>query len=142
MELHLVTALGRPSFEDAETKRGERANGSGLLCVFEDLTAGVVFLFHVSKVSQMPQKASFFFIFFRARPLPIFEKIQQDGKTKYKRVKGQHLYNPVNLRGQYSSFFASAVMAGIIKNIKRGRKFIITKGPNFEAFKEGKLRAL
>lgn len=72
----------------------------------------------------------------------IFEKIQQDGKTKYKRVKGQHLYNPVNLRGQYSSFFASAVMAGIIKNIKRGRKFIITKGPNFEAFKEGKLRAL
>ena len=72
----------------------------------------------------------------------ILEKIQQDGKTKYKRVKGQHIYNPVDLRGQYSSFFASAVMAGIIKNIKRERKFIITKGPNFEAFKGGKLRAL
>ena len=72
----------------------------------------------------------------------VFEKVESDGKQKYRRKKGGFLYNPVDLRGQYSSFFASAVMAGIIKNVKEGKKFIITKGPNFEAFKEGKLRAL
>lgn len=72
----------------------------------------------------------------------VFEKVQQDGKVKYKRVNGQHLYNPVDLRGQYSSFFASAVLAGILKNIKKGRKYILAKGPNFENFKQGNLKAL
>lgn len=72
----------------------------------------------------------------------VFEKVQQDGKLKYKRVNGQHLYNPTDLRGQYSSFFASAVLAGILKNIKKGRKYILAKGPNFENFKQGNLKAL
>lgn len=72
----------------------------------------------------------------------ILEKIEQDGKINYKRVKGKHIYKPTDLRGQYSSFFASAVLSGILKNVKEGRKFILTKGPNFEAFKEGKLKAL
>jgi len=72
----------------------------------------------------------------------VLEKLEVDGKTKYKRPKGRHLYNPTDLRGQHSSFFASAVLAGILKNVKEGKKFILTKGPNFEAFKEGKLKAL
>ena len=72
MEFHLVTALGRPSFEDAEAKRSERADRSSLFGVFEDFGAGVVFLFHVSKVSQMLQKASFFFIFFSDQTPPHF----------------------------------------------------------------------
>jgi len=46
MEFHLVRTFRRPSFEDAEGKRGERANGSGFFCVVEDFAAGVVFLFH------------------------------------------------------------------------------------------------
>jgi len=52
MEFHLVTALGRPSFEDAEAKRSERADRSGLFCVVEDFAAGVVFLFHAFKVTD------------------------------------------------------------------------------------------
>jgi hypothetical protein len=76
MEFHLVRAFRGPSFEDPEAKRGERANRSGLLGVVEDFAAGVVFLFHALNVSQMGGKASIFFIFFRARPLPIFENIQ------------------------------------------------------------------
>ena len=64
MEFDLVGAFRRPSFEHAKGEGGKRADRFGLFGVFEDFAAGVVFLFHVSKVSQMPQKASFFFIFF------------------------------------------------------------------------------
>ena len=64
MEFDLVRTFGRPPLEDAEVDRGERADRLGLLCVFEDFGAGVVFLFHAYNVAQMPRKASFFFIFF------------------------------------------------------------------------------
>ncbi len=47
MELDLVRTLGRPSFEHAKAQAGERANRLVLLCVFDDLCAGVVFLLHV-----------------------------------------------------------------------------------------------
>ena len=50
--------------------------------------------------------------------------------------------NGVNINSYFSSFFASAALAGIIKYEKEGRRFIIKKGPNFEAFKEGKLKAI
>jgi hypothetical protein len=50
--------------------------------------------------------------------------------------------NGVNIGSYFSSFFASAALAGIIKYEKEGRRFIIKKGPNFEAFKEGKLKAI
>ncbi len=76
MEFDLVRTFRCPSFEHTKRERGKRADRFVLLCVFEDFAAGVVFLFHVSKVSQNGQKASFFFIFFRPRPLPIFEKIR------------------------------------------------------------------
>lgn len=61
MEFDLVRTFRRPSFEDAEANRSERANGSGFFCVVEDLTAGVVFLLHVYTLPQNPEKARDFF---------------------------------------------------------------------------------
>lgn len=74
--------------------------------------------------------------------LGVFQKLDVDGKTKYKRPTSNHIYNPVDLRGQYSSFFASAKHAGILDYKKVGKDYFLIKGPNFDAFKEGKLRAL
>ena len=68
------------------------------------------------------------------------EKIIQDGKTKYKR--GNYTFDPRELRGQHASFFAAAKNAGILGYRKVGRDYLLTKGPNFDAFKEGKLKAL
>ena len=67
-----------------------------------------------------------------------------DGKKQYSRTgEGSFKFSPANRwRGHFSSFFASAKMAGIIDYRKVGRDFFIKKGPNFEAFKEGKLKAL
>lgn len=64
MEFDLVATLRSPSFEDAEAKAGERADGSGLLRVFEDLCAGVVFLLHVYTLPRDGKKASIFLHFF------------------------------------------------------------------------------
>jgi hypothetical protein len=63
MEFDLVRTLCRPSFEDAEIQPSERANRFVADRVGLDVCAGVVFLFHVFKVSQMPQKARDFFAF-------------------------------------------------------------------------------
>jgi hypothetical protein len=46
------------------------------------------------------------------------------------------------LRGQHASFFAAAKNAGILGYRKVGREFFLTKGPNFDAFKSGELKAL
>lgn len=70
------------------------------------------------------------------------EKITQDGKTQFRKTKGGFLYNPRDLRGQHSSFFAAAKNAGILNYRKIGKDYFLIKGPNFEAFKEGKLKAL
>ena len=70
------------------------------------------------------------------------EKITQDGKTKFRKTKGGFLYNQRDLRGQHASFFAAAKNAGILGYRKVGRDFFLTKGPNFEAFKKGELKAL
>lgn len=71
-----------------------------------------------------------------------FRKLESDGKTKYKRPNSLHLYSSTDLRGQYSSFFASAKLAGILDYEKIGKDYFLKKGPNYEAFKEGKLKAL
>jgi hypothetical protein len=68
------------------------------------------------------------------------EKIVKDGKTKYKR--GNFTFEPRELRGQHASFFAAAKNAGILNYRKVGRDFLLTKGPNFDAYKEGRLKAL
>ena len=70
------------------------------------------------------------------------EKITQDGKTKYRKTKGNHIYEPRQLRGQHSSFFAAAKNAGILGYRKIGKDFFLVKGPNFDAFKSGQLKAL
>jgi hypothetical protein len=74
--------------------------------------------------------------------LGVFQKVKEDGKIKYKRPGTDYIYSQRDLRGQYSSFFASAKHAGILSYRKVGKDFLFIKGPNFEAFKQGKLRAL
>ena len=80
MELDLVATLRSPSFEDAEAKAGERADRASLLCVFDDLCAGVVFLLHVYTLPRITQNARDFFAVLKTifvdKPLPIFEKIR------------------------------------------------------------------
>lgn len=70
------------------------------------------------------------------------EKVKKDGKTMFRKSKGGFLYNPRELRGQHSSFFAAAKNAGILGYRKVGKEYFLTKGPNFDAFKSGELRAL
>ena len=65
-----------------------------------------------------------------------------DGKKQYAHSYSDKFFLPSQWRGQFSGFFASARNAGIIQYWKDGSKFIIQPGPNFEAFKEGKLKAL
>lgn len=73
------------------------------------------------------------------------------GGLKRKDIKGKPFYSHTNrndwqipsaFRGQQSSFFNSAKLAGILDYDKKGTKYILKKGPNFESFKEGKLKAL
>ena len=72
------------------------------------------------------------------------------GKLKTKVVDGKKLYSrsgdnyvpSSKFRGQFSSFFASAKMAGILNYRKIGKDYFLVKGPNFEAFKSGELKAL
>lgn len=69
-------------------------------------------------------------------------KTTEDGKTMFRKHNGKHLYSPRELRGQHSSFFAAAKNAGILGYRKMGKDFLLTKGPNFDAFKSGELKAL
>ena len=72
------------------------------------------------------------------------------GKLKTKIVDGKKLYSrsgdnyqpSSRFRGQFSSFFASAKLAGILNYRKVGKDYFLIKGPNFEAFKSGNLKAL
>ena len=68
--------------------------------------------------------------------------VTKDGRKGYKKTKDNLFYKPRELRGQHSSFFAAAKNAGILKYRKIGKDYFLTKGPNFEAFKQGKLKAL
>lgn len=70
------------------------------------------------------------------------EPVIKDGQKVYKKSKGNHFYKPRDLRGQHSSFFAAAKNAGILGYRKVGKDFLLVKGPNFDAFKSGKLKAL
>lgn len=65
-----------------------------------------------------------------------------NGKKEY-RHSNREIFSPKSdFRGHFSSFFASAKNAGIIQYQKQGRDYIIKKGPNFDAFKNGELKAL
>lgn len=66
----------------------------------------------------------------------------EDGKKLYS-ISGRSYFRPKKeMRGHFSSFFASAVLAGILGYRKVGRDYFLIKGPNFDEFKEGKLKAL
>jgi hypothetical protein len=70
------------------------------------------------------------------------DKKVENGKIYYS-FKGKNNFLPSkDWRGQFSSFFASARLAGILGYKKEGNKFLLVKGPNFDAFKEGNLKAL
>jgi hypothetical protein len=60
-----------------------------------------------------------------------------NGKIEYIGKKG-----PITTKGYFSAFFASAVQAGILRYERKNKKNILTKGPNFDDFKEGNLAAL
>lgn len=71
------------------------------------------------------------------------------GKLKSKNVDGKKYYSnngkflPSSVwRGHFSSFFASARLAGILNYRKVGKDYFLAKGPNFDAFKEGQLKTL
>jgi hypothetical protein len=73
------------------------------------------------------------------------------GKLKTKTVGSKKLYShqgsenylpSVNFRGQYSTFFSAAKLAGILGYRKIGKENFLVKGPNFDAFKSGELKAL
>jgi hypothetical protein len=65
-----------------------------------------------------------------------------NGKKQYS-IAGRNDYRPSSgFRGQLSSFFASAKNAGILDYRKVGKDYLLTKGPNFKAFKSGELKSL
>jgi len=77
--------------------------------------------------------------------------LESVGKLKSKRVDGKKLYAhsysdkyfpSSQWRGHFSSFFASAKLAGILGYRKIGKDYFLIKGPNFDAFKSGQLKAL
>jgi hypothetical protein len=66
-----------------------------------------------------------------------------ENKKIYYSFKGKNNFLPSrDWRGEFSSFFASARLAGILGYRKVGNQFLLIKGPNFDAFKEGNLKAL
>jgi hypothetical protein len=75
--------------------------------------------------------------------------LESIGKLKSKTIDGKKYYSKNNnflpssqWRGYFSSFFASAKLAGILNYRKIGKDYFLTKGPNFGAFKEGQLKSL
>lgn len=72
----------------------------------------------------------------------ILDKKTNNGKTFYSRKDKNEFSPSVNWRGHFASFFASAKAAGILNYRKIGNKFLLIKGPNFDEFKRGELKAL
>ena len=69
-------------------------------------------------------------------------KKDENGKTLYSIPNRNQFLPSSEFRGQFSGFFNSAVLAGIIAYDKEGQKYYIKKGPNFEDFVKGELTAL
>jgi len=72
----------------------------------------------------------------------VLEKGTLNGKPIYQRVGERRWGVPSAWRGQNSGFFNSARLAGILDYDKKGNSFILKKGPNFDLFKKGELKAL
>jgi hypothetical protein len=70
------------------------------------------------------------------------EKVSENGSVWYSQQGMNNWHQSSKWRGHFSSFFASAKNAGILKYRKIGNQFFLMKGPNFEAYKNGELKAL
>ena len=70
------------------------------------------------------------------------QKKDINGKPYYSRTNQNNWQIPSEFRGQLSSFFNSARIAGILDYNKKGNQFYLKKGPNFDKFKLGQLKAL
>ncbi len=60
MEFDLVRTFRRPALKHAKRERGERADSFDAFRVFDDFRCGVVFLFHVYTLPQIPQNTTGF----------------------------------------------------------------------------------
>lgn len=70
------------------------------------------------------------------------KQMSNKNKPQY-RISGQRGWrDSSDLRGHFSAFFASAKLAGILNYRKIGNQYLMIKGPNFDAFKKGELKAL
>lgn len=69
-------------------------------------------------------------------------KVSENGSVWYSQQGMNNWHQSSKWRGHFSSFFASAKNAGILKYRKIGNQFFLMKGPNFEAYKNGELKAL
>jgi hypothetical protein len=65
-----------------------------------------------------------------------------DGKKLYAHSGSDEFFPSVNWRGQFGTFFSAAKLAGILGYRKVGKNYLLIKGPNFDAFKSGELKAL
>lgn len=65
-----------------------------------------------------------------------------NNRAVYARKNSNEYLPSSNWRGQLASFFSAARSAGILNYSKVGNQYNLIKGPNFEAFKEGKLKAI
>ena len=72
----------------------------------------------------------------------VLEKKNFKGKPYFSRAGENDWHRPAKWRGQHSGFFNSAKLAGILDYDKKGNQFYLKKGPNFEKFKSGQLKAL
>jgi hypothetical protein len=70
------------------------------------------------------------------------QKKDVNGKPYYSHSNQNNWQIPSAFRGQLSGLFNSARLAGILDYDKKGNQFYLKKGPNFEAFKLGKLSPL
>jgi hypothetical protein len=70
------------------------------------------------------------------------QKKDVNGKPYYSHKNQNNWQIPSAFRGQLSGLFNSARLAGILDYDKKGNQFYLKKGPNFEAFKLGKLSPL
>ena len=70
------------------------------------------------------------------------QKKDVNGKPYYSHSNQNNWQIPSAFRGQLSGFFNSARLAGILDYDKKGNSFILKKGPNFDSFKKGELKAL
>ena len=72
----------------------------------------------------------------------VLEKKDVNGKPYFSRVGQNDWHIASKWRGQHSGFFNSAKISGILDYDKKGNQFYLKKGPNFEKFKLGQLKAL